>query len=494
MEQVSPAKFLEYARFNFNQLKDGNQERVLINTYGCIAKGFHAQVDQLIEYIKILKKPKSELIEFPNKFEFIKNTKLFAPDQILFLNKYRNDLEHRYLVPPKEVVQLSLGYLEYFIRDSKEFMSIPAKTIRDFIDNKLKELDKKLRHSGSRESTIETYLWQARKFFNFFGKNPDLINSQDADYYLQKMIDEKYPAGQIQHIEAILYYIFENILNKKWEKGAKRPQIHHKKPPFIDKGMMDKIVKYAPSLRDKLIIKVIRSAGLKTGELIKLKVRDINKLNLSSEELMLMKKYIGNRKDGNLFLSNVGKPLGHRGIQNLFISISKKINKRITSEMVRKSNPHVRFEIVGGKRSFSKKPRKILLQDELLTEQEVLKIAKHVLDERKRDYFYFAFHLGIGLNQFKTIKFEDINFNNGFINVAPAKHYNFDKIQISEEITNKLKEYCKKYQIKNGFLFPQRKETMRYLMESAGKESGVSPKKLGYGILANSKKFTEYYK
>lgn len=493
MEQVSPEKFLEYAKINFSQLKNGNKERILINTYGCIAKGFHAQVDKLIEYAKELKKPKSDLEEFPEKFKFIQDLNLFVPEQILLLNEYRNDLEHRYIIPSQEIVNLSIGYLESFIREAKILMRIPAKTVREFIDKKLIELYKKLKESEKKESTIETYLWQARKFFNFFGKNPDMLNSQDADYYLQKMIDEKHPAGQIQHVEAILDYIFKNILIKKWDKETKRPQIHHKKPQFIDKKMMNKIVKCAPRLRDKLIIKVIRRAGLKTGELIKLKANNINNLNLSSEELIEMKQYIGNRRDGNLFLSDIGKPLGHRGIQNLFIFISKKINKRITSEMIRKSNPHIRFEIVGGKRSFSKKPRKILLQDELLTEQEVLKIAKHVVDERKRDYLYFAFHLGIGLNQFNTIKFEDINFKNGFINVTSAKHYNFDKVPISEEITNKLKEYCKKYQIKNGLLFPQRKETMRYLMESAGKRSGVNPKKLGYGILANSKKFAEYY-
>ena len=71
MDRIKSKKFLEYAELNLNEITKDNQERILINTYGCIAKALHSQVDELIKYIHVLKRPKKKLDNFRAKLDFI---------------------------------------------------------------------------------------------------------------------------------------------------------------------------------------------------------------------------------------------------------------------------------------------------------------------------------------------------------------------------------------------------------------------------------------
>ncbi len=85
MEEIKARKFVLYAKESLNYMNKGNEEMELINAFGFIMKGFHSQIDELVRYFKEFRKPKKELKFFPDKFDFVKNSNIKVPEQILRL-------------------------------------------------------------------------------------------------------------------------------------------------------------------------------------------------------------------------------------------------------------------------------------------------------------------------------------------------------------------------------------------------------------------------
>ena len=465
--EILPKKFLQYAKESYDQSKKGNKEqelRELINAFNFIMKGFHSQIDKLVEYISEFKKPKIELVYFPDKFDFVKSSDIALPEQILLLNKLRNDLEHRYLVPSRNDVYFALGYLKILLEDADTFMKLPAKQVKTLIDKKLgllivkreKIFRKPWKSKIVAQRSLDSYMVQSKKFFYFYGKKPNSLTGEDANNYMRRIIDEDYPPRHIQQIEAIIAFLYKNVLNKKWVKNYKRPPISGEEPTQLYYTQIQKILKFAPTFRDQLIIRFIYNTGLKAGQMVKTKIEDIPKFNLPESELEDLKKYLTGRKKGPIFLSQYDVGLGQRGIERIFEIISKRCGRRVYSEMIRKSNPLIRHKRSGITTKNPRRPRFVLRKDHVISKKEFQLLLDKARNELKRYYIYFVYHFQLGSNQFINIKYEDIDFKKGLINVKPSKkHYKKDKVYLEKEVLDALKEYCKeyKYDKKKGKLF-----------------------------------------
>lgn len=496
MAEIKSKKFLQYARESFDLAKGGNEERELINTFGFIMKGFHSQIDELVEYISEFKKPKKGLIYFPDKIEFVKNSDITLPKGILRLNKLRNDSEHRHTIPPpRDVVSLALTFLDYFIRDAKKFMKVPAKEVKKLIDEKLRVLETKRKNISPSVSSVESYILQSKKFLYLYGKKPNSLNGEDANNYMKRIINEKYPPRHIQQVEAIIQFLYKYVLKEKWIKDYKRPPINREEPTQLYYAQIQKISKLAPSIRDQLIIKFIYHTGLKAGQVVKTKIGDIPKFNLPESELENLRKYLGKRDKGPIFLSQYNVGLGQRGIERIFEIITKRYGRRVYSEMIRKSNPKIRYQRGKINTKSKRRPRFALTKDQVITKKEFQLLLKNAGTKLKRYYIYFTYHFQVGLSQFAGIKFEDIDFQKGIIRVEPSKKH-FKKKQtppLEKEVLDTLKAYCVENNIKKGKLFFYVVDSIRNIIQDAGRAAGLEEKKLGYGVLANSIEFSKIY-
>lgn len=130
---------------------------------------------------------------------------------------------------------------------------------------------------------------------------------------------------------------------------------YYKEIEFLTLEEIKKIIDCADNIRDKTIIWLMFSKGLRASEISLIKITDIdlekrrifirrlknsisNILPLTDEDIYYLKKYLKKRKSNSeyLFVSNRGKPLFRISIFLIFRKLCKKANIPIE-----KAHPHI---------------------------------------------------------------------------------------------------------------------------------------------------------
>lgn len=161
------------------------------------------------------------------------------------------------------------------------------------------------------ENTIQTYLEALKVFIDFNdGKGLNEISNDDlvlfnTQYILQKKLSSSY---QNQVVNAIKLF-FSIIKDKKLElEKLHRPRREHKLPNVLSKEEVKAILACTLNIKHKAMLSLIYSAGLRCGELLKLKPTDIDShrmliivregkgkkdriITLSEKVLLLLKEY-----------------------------------------------------------------------------------------------------------------------------------------------------------------------------------------------------------
>lgn len=129
------------------------------------------------------------------------------------------------------------------------------------------------------DNTIKTYTEAIKVFLNYFKKNqPDEITDSDLVLFNNNYILKRgYSAScQNQFINAIkLFYLKVekrklSIDNIEWQKKY-RPL-----PKVIPKQMVEKMLTSIPNVKHKTALSLIYACGLRRGELINLRIRDLD--------------------------------------------------------------------------------------------------------------------------------------------------------------------------------------------------------------------------
>lgn len=149
--------------------------------------------------------------------------------------------------------------------------------------------------------TVKGYLYYNRDFLNFTGKSPIDINDNDIKDYLLYLAEEKQSATSTlnQAINAIKFY-YGTILKTKFVYEVKRPRKDKKLPVVLSKEEVAKILNSVDNVKHKAILMLVYSAGLRVGEVVKLKTED-----LDSKRMLIHIKASKGRKDRYVMLSEM---------------------------------------------------------------------------------------------------------------------------------------------------------------------------------------------
>ena len=147
--------------------------------------------------------------------------------------------------------------------------------------------------------TVKGYLYYNRDFLNFIRKEPSGINDSDIKDYLLYLAEEKQAATSTlnQAINALKFY-YGSMLKKKFLYEIKRPRKDKKLPVVLSKEEVAKILSSVDNLKHKAILMLVYSAGLRVGEVVKLKPEDID-----SKRMLIHIKGAKGRKDRYTLLS-----------------------------------------------------------------------------------------------------------------------------------------------------------------------------------------------
>jgi len=128
-------------------------------------------------------------------------------------------------------------------------------------------------------STVKTYISFFEAFINYY-KDVDLLslNENDVRNYLQKLIQEKKSNSHInQAVNAIKFYyeVVMEMPNRFY--SIERPRKQKKLPKVISKVDVKNMIDSIDNIKHKCIVGLLYSSGLRLGELLNLKINDIDK-------------------------------------------------------------------------------------------------------------------------------------------------------------------------------------------------------------------------
>ena len=144
------------------------------------------------------------------------------------------------------------------------------------------EMDMKLR--GLSPKTISCYLGCMKNIAIHFGKSPAELGEEEIRGYLHYLIEErKASQAVISQSYSALKFFFEKTLQKPWD-FLKIPRSRQRKklPGVLSNHEVESIFSATRNLKHRAILMTVYSAGLRVGEVTRLKVSDID-----SERMMI---------------------------------------------------------------------------------------------------------------------------------------------------------------------------------------------------------------
>ena len=162
--------------------------------------------------------------------------------------------------------------------------------------------EQKLLLKGYSLNTLKSYKSELASFLKYF-ENLDLknITKDEIESYIYHLIS-KYKISESRQnstINAIKFY-YEQVLKMPREYyDIQRPKRAHQLPNTLSKAEVIKLINSPTNLKHRAILSTIYSAGLRTSELLTLRIRDIH----SNEGYLFIKGAKG-KKDRHTLLSN----------------------------------------------------------------------------------------------------------------------------------------------------------------------------------------------
>jgi len=232
----------------------------------------------------------------------------------------------------------------------------------------INKLIKNLEMSGLKAQTIEGHIRKIRVFLRNQGEiDPQTITLDIILEFLRSLKkDKKYSIGTINNYRAALKYFYEITLEKQWiDKKVPRLRGYKPKPSVLSKDEIIKFIEATPNKMYQIILYTMYSSGLRVGEVVALKVKDIDSKRmqiyiaegkngsaryaiLSEKNLKLLREYVleWRRKyrfrfqlDSYLFPSPhlKNQHISSKTIKNNIIKTAAKINfnKKITAHTFR---------------------------------------------------------------------------------------------------------------------------------------------------------------
>ncbi|SFM96188.1 phage integrase N-terminal SAM-like domain-containing protein [Thermodesulforhabdus norvegica] len=165
----------------------------------------------------------------------------------------------------------------------------------------LMPLQKELLIRKYSKRTIKSYMKYNRDFLLFAGKKPEEIENDDIKKYLYYMVEQKKVATSTLNIVInALRFFYGEVLNKRFIYEVKRPKKDKKLPVVLSRGEVMKILQSPSNIKHKAILTLVYSAGLRVGEVVRLKPEDID----SDRKLIHIRGSKG-RKDRYTLLSDI---------------------------------------------------------------------------------------------------------------------------------------------------------------------------------------------
>jgi len=143
--------------------------------------------------------------------------------------------------------------------------------------NPLSSLAQELIIRGFSARTIKQYIAHNQHFLRFVGKSAREVGTEDIkNYLLYLRVQEGYSNTSLNNVISALKFYYAGILKRKLFYGIKRPKRERYLPVVLTRQEIVRILDGIQNRKHRLLIAVAYGAGLRVGEVVRLRVRDID--------------------------------------------------------------------------------------------------------------------------------------------------------------------------------------------------------------------------
>lgn len=140
----------------------------------------------------------------------------------------------------------------------------------------IEEVVQKLRLNRYSESTIKVYAHCLKVFKAWIDKEPQNVEIEEINAFLESCVGSYSRSTQSQFINAIKFYFEKIEARPKLYLEIDRPRKDFKLPEVLSKTEVESLINNIHNLKHKAIIVLLYSCGLRVGELIGLRLNDID--------------------------------------------------------------------------------------------------------------------------------------------------------------------------------------------------------------------------
>lgn len=203
-------------------------------------------------------------VKFDYSYDRITKIKAFEGCRWDCLNKY-------WTVPFSD---MNLDKLKKIYCREKCIVEFESTLKSDIAYDKMKE---ELKLKGYSFKTIKSYMNQIAVFKSFIGKPLSEATSDDTRRYALYLLNgEKSHSYVNQALSSIKFLIGSVLKNAQDIKSIPRPQKQFRLPDVISEEEVFRIINALDNKKHKAILYLVYSAGLRVGEIVRLKVDDID--------------------------------------------------------------------------------------------------------------------------------------------------------------------------------------------------------------------------
>ncbi|MCD6478844.1 MAG: tyrosine-type recombinase/integrase [Candidatus Diapherotrites archaeon] len=211
---------------------------------------------------------------------------------------------------------------------------------------------------GFSQRTLKMYLCYVSEFLEFVKKEPGQVKHDDIIAYMAHKKEQGAKDSTMCLIYSALRHFFKEFLKSDVMEEIKRPKKGKKLPVVMTREEVKRIINAAHKKRDKLILMLLYSSGLRVSEVTKLRVNDLdleektaivrggkgNKdrlVILSEHWVREVRDYLKNRKvkSDYVFCNSIGRPISVDSVQRIVrrARIKAGIDKNVTPHSFRHS-------------------------------------------------------------------------------------------------------------------------------------------------------------